>query len=72
MNFGSNDCFMAGVALMDGHYKMDIISSVGHLKLDLVVSLMFCTVVYNILGIIIVLQVLWDSANPARNGQYLE
>jgi hypothetical protein len=50
MGLGSNGCFMAGVALMGGHYRMDIISSVGHPRSDLVVPLVLCTVVYNIQG----------------------
>jgi hypothetical protein len=37
MGLGSNGCFMADAALMDSHYKTDIISSVGHLRSDLVV-----------------------------------
>jgi hypothetical protein len=60
--------FMAGVALMDGHYKTSIISGVSHLRLDLVVPLVLCTVACNIQGTRIVLQVPWDSANPAKKG----
>ena len=40
--------FLAGAALTGSHYRMDIISSVGHPRLNLVVPLVFCTVAYNI------------------------
>jgi hypothetical protein len=48
-DFGSND-FVIKTQLfpMDGHYKMDIISGVGHPRLDLVVPLVLCTIVCNI------------------------
>ena len=48
MGFGFNGCFMAGATLTGSHYKMDIISGVGHLRSDSVVLLVLCTVVYNI------------------------
>ena len=48
MSLGSNGCFMAGTALMDGHYRMYIISGVGHPKSDLIVLLVLCMVAYNI------------------------
>jgi hypothetical protein len=38
---------MAGATLMGDHYKMDIISGVGHLRSDSVVLLVLCTVVCN-------------------------
>jgi hypothetical protein len=53
---------------MDGHYRMDIISDVGHLSLDLVVPLVFCTVAYNGWGTDIILQVPQDSTNPTEKG----
>jgi hypothetical protein len=45
MGLGSNDCFVTGAALMDGHYRTDIISGVGHLRSDLVVPLVLYTVI---------------------------
>ena len=57
MGLGSNGCFMAGIALTSGHYRMNIISGVGHLRLDSVVPLVLYIVAYNIQGIGIVLQV---------------
>jgi hypothetical protein len=36
--------FVAGAALTGGHYKMNVISGVGHPRLDLVVPLVLCTV----------------------------
>ena len=68
MGLRSNGCFMANVALMGGHYKMDIISNVGHLRLDSVMPLVLCMVVCNIQGTGVVLQVPHDSVNPAKNG----
>jgi hypothetical protein len=49
--FGSNG-FVTEMQLfpIDGHYRMDIISNVGHLRLDLVVPLVLCTVCYTITG----------------------
>ena len=41
-------CFMAGAALMGGHYRTNIISGVGHPRSDLDVSLVLCMVTYNI------------------------
>jgi hypothetical protein len=58
---------MAGVALMGGHYRKDIISGVGHPRSDLVMPLVLCTIVYNIQGSGVILQVPWDSTNPAGN-----
>jgi hypothetical protein len=36
--------------LMDGHYRMDVISGVGHLRSDSVVLLVLCTVQYAMFG----------------------
>ena len=44
MGHGSNGYFMAGAALIGDHYRIDIISSVGHPRSDLVVPLVLCTV----------------------------
>ena len=60
--------FMAGVAIMGGHYKTKIISSVGHPSSDSGEQLVLFTVVFNGWGIDIVLQVPRDSANLAENG----
>ena len=49
----------------------DIISDVGYQRSDFVVTLVIYTVAYNIWGIIIVLKISRDSANPAKNGYYL-
>jgi hypothetical protein len=68
MSLGFNGCFVIGAALMGDHYKIDIISGVGHLRLDSVVALVLCTVVYNIRGTGVVLLVLRDNANPAEKG----
>jgi hypothetical protein len=57
MGLGFNGCFMAGVVLTGGHYRMKIISGVGHSRLDSVVPLVLCTVAYNIRGTGVVLQV---------------
>jgi hypothetical protein len=53
---------------MGGHCRTDIISSVGYLRSDLVVSLVLCTIAYNTRGTGIVLQVPRDSANLVENG----
>jgi hypothetical protein len=68
IGLGSNDYFVADVALTGDHYRTDIISGVGHMRLDSVMPLVLCTVVYNIQGIDVVLQVPRDSANPVENG----
>ena len=61
--------FVAGIALMGGHYKTDIISGVGHLRSDSgVLPLVLCTVACNGWGTGIVLQVPRDNANPTKNG----
>jgi hypothetical protein len=41
---------MTDVALTSGHYKMDIISGMGHPKLDSIVPLVLYTVASNIRG----------------------
>jgi hypothetical protein len=48
VGFGSND-FVTKVQpfSMDGHYRTDIISVVGHPRSDLVVSLVLCTIACN-------------------------
>jgi hypothetical protein len=55
MDLGSNSCSMASAALMGGHYKMNIINGVGHLRSDSVVLLVLCMVTYNIWGTGVVL-----------------
>jgi hypothetical protein len=52
---------------MDGHYRVDIISGVGHPRLDVVVLLVLYTVAYNIRGTSVVLQIHRDSDNPTEN-----
>jgi hypothetical protein len=68
MGLGSNGCFMASAALTDGHYRTYIISNVGHPRLDSIVPLVLCTIVYNIWGTDVVLWVHRDSINPTGNG----
>jgi hypothetical protein len=53
---------------MDSHYMMNIISGVGHLRLNSIVSLVLCMVVCNDWGTDIVLDIPWDSANFAKKG----
>jgi hypothetical protein len=60
--------FVASATSKDGHYRMDIISCMGNLRLDLVVTLVLCTVACNGWGTGIVLQVSQESANPIENG----
>ena len=62
MDLGSNDSFVTGLVLMDGHYRMNIIRGVSHLRSDSIVSLVLCTVTYNIRGTSVVLEVSLDSA----------
>jgi hypothetical protein len=67
VGFGSNGFITKTQSFpMDGHYRTDIISGVGHPRLDSVVPLVLCTVAYNSWDISIVLQVLRDSINPAE------
>ena len=68
MGLGSNDCFMAGTALTGGHYRTNIINGVGHPRSDSVVSLVLYTIVNNIRGTGVVLQVLRDSVNTVGKG----
>jgi hypothetical protein len=65
--FGSNG-FMTRCShsLMDSHYRTYIINGVGHLRSDSVVTLVLCTITYNIRGTGVVLQVHWDSTNPSK------
>jgi hypothetical protein len=67
--FGSNG-FVTKVQqfLMVGHYRTNIISSVGHPRSDSVMPLVLCTRACNDWGTGIVLQVPWNSTNPAKNG----
>jgi hypothetical protein len=60
--------FVIGKALMGSHYRMDIISSMGHPRSQSIVSLVICTVVCNGWGIGIVLQVPRDSVNLTKKG----
>ena len=55
MGLGSNDCFIANTTLTGGHYRIDIISGVRHPRLALIVSLVLCTVAYNIRGTSVIL-----------------
>ena len=48
MGLGSNGYFMAGTVLMGGYYKIDIISDVGHPRLDSVILQVLRTIAYNI------------------------
>jgi hypothetical protein len=67
--FGSNG-FVTKVQpfLMDDHYRMDIISDVGHPTSNLVVSLVLRTVACNGWDTGIVLQVPRDNTNPIEKG----
>jgi hypothetical protein len=56
---------VASTALTGGHYKMDIISDVGHSRSASVVPLVLCMIACDIQGTSIVL-VPWDSANPVE------
>jgi hypothetical protein len=53
---------------MGGHYRTNIISSVGHPRLDSIVPLVLCTGSMQWFGHGIVLQVPQDSDNLAENG----
>ena len=68
-SFGSN-AFMTKVQQfpMNGHYKIDIISGVGHPRSDSVVLLMLCMVACNGWGTGIVQQVLGDNTNLVEKG----
>ena len=68
MGLGSNDCFTVSATLSSGHYRTNIISGVGHPRLDSVVPLVLCMVAYNIRSTGVVLQVTRDSANLTKNG----
>ena len=45
MGIGSNNCFVTDATLMGGHYRMDIISGVGHQMSDSIMPLVLCMVV---------------------------
>jgi hypothetical protein len=66
IGLGFNGFFMTGVTLMGGHYRTDIISSVGYLRLESVMPLVLCTVAYNIRGTGVILKVHQNSANPVE------
>jgi hypothetical protein len=68
MVHGSNGCFVIGAALMDDHYRTNIISGVGHPRSDSVVQLVLCMVLYNIRSTSVDLEVPRESANPAKKG----
>ena len=55
------------VAIKGGHYRIDIISGVGHSMSDLVVLLMLCMTTCNGWDIDIIVQIPRDSANLAEN-----
>jgi hypothetical protein len=67
--FGFND-FVTKVQPfpMDGHYRANIISGVGHMTSNSVVPLVLCTVACNGWGTNIVLQISRDSTNLAEKG----
>jgi hypothetical protein len=67
--FGSNG-FVTKVQLfpMDGHYRTNIISGVGHPRSDSVVPLMLFVVACNGWGTGIVLQIPRDSTNRDKRG----
>jgi hypothetical protein len=71
MGLGSNGCFMTGATLMGGYYMTNIISGMGHPRLDSVVLLVLYLVAYNIWSTSVVLQVPRDNTNPAEKGKYL-
>jgi hypothetical protein len=61
MGLGSNGYFVTGAALMDSHYRTNIIRGVGHLRSNSIVSLVLCIVAYNIWGTCVVLEIPLDS-----------
>jgi hypothetical protein len=68
-HFGSNGFVTkAQPFLMNGHYRTDIISSVGHSRSDSIVPLVLCTVAMQYPSTSIVLQVPWDNINPTEKG----
>jgi hypothetical protein len=54
--------------LMDGHYRTNFISDVGHPRSDSVMLLVLCMVVCTGWGTSIVLLVPRDSINPVEKG----
>ena len=67
MGLRSNGYFVISAALMGNYYRTYIISGVGHPRLSSVVPLVLWTVVYNIQGIGVVLQIPRDSTNPVES-----
>ena len=65
---GSNGCFVAGATLMGDHYRMDIISGVGHPRSDSVMLLVLCVVACNGWGTGIELQVPRIALTLLRRG----
>jgi hypothetical protein len=61
-------CYMGDLDPMVGHYRMDIISGVAHLRSDSVMPLVLCTVACSGWSTDIVLQVPRDSASPTEKG----
>jgi hypothetical protein len=68
MSLGSNGLFVTNAALKGSHYRMDIISNVGHRRLDSVGPLVLCMLMCNGWGIGIILQVPQDSTSPIEKG----
>ena len=68
MGLGSIGCFVASAYLMGGHYRMDLLSGVGHPRSDSVMPLVLFTIAYNIQSIGVILQVSRDNTNPAKKG----
>jgi hypothetical protein len=63
---GSNGYFVTGAALMGGHYRIYIISGVGHPMSDSVMPLVLWTIEFNIRGTSFVLQFPRDTTNPTK------
>jgi hypothetical protein len=62
---------VAGAAITGGHYRINIISGVGHSRSDSIIPLGLYMVAYDIRGTGIILQVPQDNTNPAEKGYYL-
>jgi hypothetical protein len=58
--------FVASATLIGGHYRTNIISSVGHPRSDLIMLLVLCMVTCNGWDTGIVLQIYRDSSNPTE------
>jgi hypothetical protein len=63
----SSSYFVTSVALMGGHYRTDIINSIGYPRSDSVLPLALYMVAYNIQGTSVVLQVPRDNVNLTEN-----